>query len=153
MNCFHFWCNKWSSRVDYARLLIFVIISVMTDYQTKTHTQRFRFYSIDHLAPMVSYSSSFYHWINVWPLPTMANCSSTNICSCEPSTSIQPAIRTLIVGDHWSETTVTLLHSFYMTNSLGFSVYPNVHQLSIHYIMPTLWQHYGQNDRKYVKLA
>ena len=43
MNCVHVWCNKWSSRIDYVRLLICLIISVITDYQTKTNPQKVLF--------------------------------------------------------------------------------------------------------------
>ena len=34
MNCTHFWCNKWSSRLDYVRLITNSDLSVITDFQT-----------------------------------------------------------------------------------------------------------------------
>ena len=59
--------------LDYARLLFFLIMSVMTDYQTKTDPQKVLFYIIDQLAVIRICSSK------IRPAACCLTCLSTSL--------------------------------------------------------------------------
>ena len=90
MNCVHFWCHRWSSRLDYAKLLIFFWLCLSWQTTRPKETPKNILFCNMVSLQLCCHSSKLCHCIYMGPLPDMENVSNTNICSCEPSTSILP---------------------------------------------------------------